>query len=707
MMDDAASAFANGAPVDDAAAAFASGKPLVDTKEAARGVIASFLAGTGAGFGKSMLGLQQLAGKGIGLLPDRAGGAVGQWLADDAKQGIQRLNDQNRPYADANPTTNLAGDVVGQVANPINYVLPAATAAKAPGFVAALPGLFAQGAVQGAVAGAATPVDNPDENYGWTKTGQILAGGLAGGVMAPAVNGLLQAGGNLVARGVGAVRGATPADVEAAIAKAAAEHGVDLTEIPPAMMAQVRRDVAAAMARGQVLDPAAAIRKVEGDAVLGKAGLTTGQSTRDPRMISTEQNSKGLLGGEQIQNRFNEQGGALIDQINALGAREAGTPYQTGDALGNALRDVDKGRKANVSSLYDNANALNGGEIPLDSASFANAADAALNPKGGVSSTAFLPDQFKSLLNDISSGKLPLTVSVAEQLKTMLATAQRATADGNVKQALGAMQGAFDQAQPAVKLGEEATNAFNLARSAHKARMTAIDENPALAAAVDNVAPDQFFQKFVLKGNARDLQGMVDHLVGRAPETAAPTNALTGKVNPLQLEGPAGATAAATEATVPPVIMDVRRQIVNYLKSKAVSGIEEDNNFSQSGYNTALKNIGPERLAAFFSPAEIADLNRLGRVASYTQSYPRGSTVNSSNSASAIAYNALGAIGQQVPVLGWLYKGVKAGSDTATVRSTLAGKIPTQAEEGSVNALRLLMSPVGAAAGASTANQVP
>lgn len=656
------------------------------SKEKARSVIASFMAGTGAGFGKSVLGLQQFAGKALSTVgADKAG----SWLTKDANEGIANLNAQNQPYADAHPTANFAGDITGAVANPINFVVPMGGIAKGAGIIEAAPGLFARGATQGVISGAAAPVDN-DENFGWHKAGQMLAGGLAGGVMAPVANGLIQGAGDLTMRAVGAVRGASVDAVEQAIRQAAQTHGVDLSQIPDAAMAQVRKDVAAALGKGKTLDPAAAIRKAEGDLVLGDAGLTTGQATRDPRLISTEQNSRGLMGGEEIQKRFNAQGGALL---NALDKTASGTTknsaYATADELGNALRTADKTRQAGVKGLYNQADAFHAGEIPLDSAGFANAADAALNPPKGISVTAFLPEQFKGILNDISSGKTPLTVSVAEQLRTMLATATRGTSDGTVKTALGHVREALDNAQPAVQLGEDATNAFNTARAAHKARMTAIDETPALAAAVDGTEPDKFFQKFVINGNARDLQKMVKTL------------ATEPNGNVLRIAGPGGDVPA-----IPTVVTDVRQQIINHLKSAALgTNREEDGHFSSSAFKTALGNLGDERLGVFFSPKEIADLHRIERVADYTQKFPRASTVNTSNTGAVVA-NTLNEIGKQVPVLGWLYKGLKAGSDTLTVGNALAGKIPTKGAEGPINALRALTYPAGAVSGALAADQL-
>ena len=111
--------------------------------------------------------------------------------------------------------------------------------------------------------------------------------------------------------------------------------------------------------------------------------------------------------------------------------------------------------------------------------------------------------------------------------------------------------------------------------------------------------PDQFFKKFVLAGNQRDIQAMTEIL---GEDTS---NALKGEV-------------------------------INHLKNKAInSATDEVGNFSQSAYNKELAKLTP-KLAAFMSPAEVEGLRTVGRVASYIQAQPAGSAVNNSNTAAAV-----------------------------------------------------------------------
>lgn len=98
------------------------------------GKLQSIGAGAGNAFGQGMLGLQSLAGRGIKALGDAVGPAptlsglvtgqqpqgalaqAGQWLINDAAQGRAKLEAENAPYMQANPLSNIGGQVVGTLA---------------------------------------------------------------------------------------------------------------------------------------------------------------------------------------------------------------------------------------------------------------------------------------------------------------------------------------------------------------------------------------------------------------------------------------------------------------------------------------------------------------------------------------------------------------------------------------------------------------
>lgn len=147
------------------------------------GMLASFGAGAGRGFGNTVLGAQELLGKGaqaVGL------NNVGGWLVNDAQQGVKNLSAQNQPYAQANPMTNGAGDIAGGV------VATAPLAALAPaGATATALGRIGTGAAIGGASGLAAPSDpNNQQGYWDQKLGQAGTGaafGAGGSVLANAL----------------------------------------------------------------------------------------------------------------------------------------------------------------------------------------------------------------------------------------------------------------------------------------------------------------------------------------------------------------------------------------------------------------------------------------------------------------------------------------------------------------------------------------
>lgn len=139
------------------------------------GMLASFGAGLGHGFGNTILGAQQLLGHGA-----QAAGldTVGNWLTKDANQGIQRNDAQYAPYSAANPMTAGAGNIAGGVASTI----PLGALAPVTEGLAATAGV---GAGLGAVGSALAPVDPNSQNFGADKLKQIGIGAAAGGVLSP------------------------------------------------------------------------------------------------------------------------------------------------------------------------------------------------------------------------------------------------------------------------------------------------------------------------------------------------------------------------------------------------------------------------------------------------------------------------------------------------------------------------------------------
>jgi hypothetical protein len=160
--------------------------------------VESFAAGLGHGFGSTVLGAQQLLGHGLqslgsvgqsqnisGLItgdqPQNFLGRAGNWLVNDANQGLAKLGGQYNPYSQAHPIVAGAGDIGGSVA----ATLPLGVAGAGGAGVA---GTALRGALTGGVTSALAPVDPNAQDYGSEKLKQIGLGAVTGGILSPVAN---------------------------------------------------------------------------------------------------------------------------------------------------------------------------------------------------------------------------------------------------------------------------------------------------------------------------------------------------------------------------------------------------------------------------------------------------------------------------------------------------------------------------------------
>jgi Transglycosylase SLT domain len=161
------------------------------------GLISSFLAGMGRGVQQTALGAQQLLGHGLEALGTPAQGMTaagqaiargignaGQWLVNNANQGLQSGAQQVAPYQAAHPVAAGAGNLTGSIA-------AAAPLGAVAGPGASLIGRIGSGALTGGLGAAlTTPVDPNSPDYWSAKGNQALLGAATGGVAAPVIGAL-------------------------------------------------------------------------------------------------------------------------------------------------------------------------------------------------------------------------------------------------------------------------------------------------------------------------------------------------------------------------------------------------------------------------------------------------------------------------------------------------------------------------------------
>jgi hypothetical protein len=547
--------------------------------------------------------------------------------------------DTRTGLANVLPSEQVVGDIATSMASTIPMVSGAAALAKnTTGITSNVANQLAANPMlqYGSAAGAGYGSGLTRESGG-DPLQQFFAG-LAGGIAAPAgysgAKSLLTSAGQKVAPTLTGKLNPdaaipNPAEVDQIITLKLGQSGIDFTRLPDQVRKSLTADVANALRTGGDLGGDALRRLLDFRMVEGTTP-TKGMITLDPRQVTLEQNlaKTGMNSADpNLQTLGNVQASnnkALIDALNAKGAGNVQAPYlmEAGEASAAKIAAEDAAKKAAASDLYTAASKLPGGELPLNRIDLVQNIDTAL---AKANKNAFLPESVRGMINSIAKGEVtiegvkypvPFDVKALDNLLTTVATAQRATSDGNIKAALKVVRDAIDQTEikPVKKefgggqivteggasylKGQDASpkellDALNNARSAHRERMQWQESSKPVEQTVNGMQPDQFVRKFVLGGDVSDAAA-----VAKSGDPAATKSA-----------------------------------ILTHLKDRALGGrSDETGTFGAATYNKTLKEIGDKKLELFFSPEEIGELKRLGRVAEYTTLQPKGSAVNNSNS---------------------------------------------------------------------------
>ena len=384
------------------------------------------------------------------------------------------------------------------------------------------------------------------------------------------------------------------------------------------------------------------MRVIEADSLPVPIRLTKGQANGDIVQLSNEQNRRGR--DPELAQRFNEQNGLLIENINEIRGNAAPDAYGTkiienSQGIIDAYKTIDTARSEKITAAYKALEDANGGQFPIDGITLAKNAETMLGKK---LKTEFLSPSIKSQLERFKSGE-PMTFENFEAMRTNLAAEIRKaerSGDGNAAMASGIVREALEQlpltGQAAAKLKPLADTARGLA----KERFDMLKKDPAYKAAVDDaVAADKYLQKFVVNGVNKNIATMVNHL---------------GKDSVAHQHMAAGT--------------------INWLKDKA-GIVDETGNFTQAGFNKALKQLDDvKNMEQIFTPDAASQLKTLGNVARYTQAQPRGAFINNSNTlVGALAERAKQGIGAGVETgLNVVVPGLQLGTTVMEMRARRA-----------------------------------
>jgi hypothetical protein len=468
--------------------------------------------------------------------------------------------------------------------------------------------------------------------------GAQFAAALGGGLAAPvAMSGLQSLGSRLVQ----AIKPSmSTQQIDLVLKTELGKAGVSWDDIGAAAKQQIRNDAKAAVYSGQPLQSDALARLAD----FRRIGATpmVGDITQDPTLLTQQRNlAKQLansrtpvLGGD-LPSIQNENAKKVISTLTS----KASSPldeYATGQGAIDTVRGTDERANAAIGGLYDAARDSGGRSASLDGATFTRRANELLQqnlaPKLGA--------EVDTLLNDIATGKTPLTVEFAEQLKTLLgrkAAAAKST-QGDLSYAYGLVRRALDETPlsgsapvnpgnlPAVAgtvpastaVGQESIDAFNAARQAAKARFQWKESAPFIEDALSGMEPDKFVRKHVIGADVANLQKLKTELKGD-PQTMA----------------------------------GVKKQLLDYILKRG-SVDEGHTSFTSKGLEDGLKAVGERKLALFFNEQEIADIKAAVAVGRHMQAQPIGSAVNNSNSGALLLAKFSDALGKMagVPVIG-------------------------------------------------------
>lgn len=540
-------------------------------------------------------GLEMVTGLG-GL----AENPVSRFFGSEAKRVDQMTAENERAYNEARKATGQEGMDIARLAGNVVSPVNAAVAARLPAATTML-GRAGVGAAAGAAGGALTPVQE-GQDFAQTKAAQIGLGAVTGGILSPVFGKISDVVGKRVSEYKFdriSKTGIKPEAVEQTVQKVLRDLGYDPSSAPNDLTKELTDQVRQSMIAKARLSPAEAFRAADFEAVGIKPTLS--QITRDPRGYAQERNLRQIPGvGDPLLQRFEQQGQQLQGKVGrfAEGAQES---QQAGASLAQALRAYDEQLGNRVTEAYKQARAAAGKdvEVPLQGLAqdFADIVDRyrtavpsgirgqfakyGLDPSEVVNQRKlFTVEEADKLLKEINKQRSnePAVMSALSELR------------GAVKKAVTQDAGVEDVFAPARKLAAE--------------RFSLQDAIPALEAASTGAAnPDDFVRKFVLNGKTNDVQKLAQLLKAQSPADFDQARAQIG----AQLQ-----RAAFGE---------------NVVGDKA---------FSPERYAKALRDMGSDKLKAFFSPGEVSELQRLGRVGAYINSMPNASPVNTSGNWGAI-----------------------------------------------------------------------
>ena len=582
----------------------------------------------------------QLLPRGLEFLTS-AGGLAPNTVSDFFGREAKRVDTMNAgneaEYQAARTATGQEGfdgaRLIGNVISPTN----AAIAARLPAAVTTM-GRIGAGTAAGAAGGALQPVNmaDPGASFAQQKAAQVGLGAVAGGVLTPIAGKVGDAFGRWMAG-----RKSQATDItrlESTLRQIADDAGTQFEDMAPQVQNQLREQVKMSLTAKRGADPAAMARQADFNAE-GMQG-TLGQIGRDARQYADERNLRQVPGaGVPLLERFETQGKQLQAKVGALaqGAKQA---YPAGNIISEAADKALNRRSAEVSGAY---------RLARESAG----KDATVPMQGLAQDVAEIFDRYRTAVpsgirgqfakygldpSEVGNQRKLFTVEEADKL--MKEINKQGSNEPAVMSALGELRSSVKKA---ILDDAGVEDVFAPARKKAAELFALRDAVPALEAAQSGkVAADDFVKRFVINGKTDEVNGLAKILKAEAPEAYGQAKAQVGD--------------------------ELRRAAFG-------ENVAGDKAFSAERYIQKLRGIGTDKLRAFYSDAEIQQLERLGRIAAYIHQFPNAAPVQTSGNFGALM-NIAGRIPGISPVLAVGKAALTAISNDSTVSKALAAEVP-------------------------------
>lgn len=594
-------------------------------------------------------GLSTLA-SGFGLFPNR----VSQFLDAEATKVDEDIQTAEKQFQAARWKDGQTGfdgaRLFGNIANPATLAL----ARVSPSGAATTLGRAFQGAVGGAAGGVlATPVtESGDVSFGMQKLGQGLAGAAGGAVATPLVGKVA----DLVAPKIKAMQarmtdpqvlGARASlETDMAIQQVLRDMGMDAQSVPRDTLASLRQQVLDSFKQGQRLDPAAALRKMDFEAQ--GAPALRGQITRDPAQYSRDMNLRGIEGvGEPIQLVLQAQNQRITADLSKFGGPAAREAFPAGEQFVASLSKLDDDLSSSVTRAYKNARASSGKEWTVPTQGLASDAQQVIDDFGvgaeanAIPSAVYARLQKLGVVGDDMTQRRIFNYEEADKLLKQINSHLKGTNNAGLSSLHGAVKRAILE-------GGGEGDPFAPARKMAAERFQLMDAAPALKAVVDGkVSADDFVKRYIIDGKVKDLKKLAEIL-------------------------PAEDMAEA------------KRQIAQVIYRGAFrENVTGDKLAQPPGLQSAMRNIGTDKLKVFFNQAEIDELNRLTRITAYANTEPAWGTVARGGNPGGVLLGGMARLGMagtaaggQFPVLGAI---TKAGRQSLDATAALNTQVPKRA----------------------------